>query len=103
MQVVLKCETSSPEADTYIFVTRFSSTPRAFTFSTTLQPDFRYDFRLRLSLRATQYNVTVKNCRLGSTTNHIQYKYYARYECDLTMGYARMPAAYRAVPGKIII
>jgi len=33
-----------------------------------------------------QYNVTVKNCRLVSTANHIQYKYYAR---DLTIGAAR--------------
>jgi len=45
--------------------------------------------------------VTVKNCRLGSTANHIQYKYkyYARYARDLTMGSARRPAAYRAAPG----
>jgi len=31
----------------------------------------------------------------------IQYKYYARYARDLTMGSARRPAAYRAAPGII--
>jgi len=59
------------------------------------------------SLRDSQTFVTVfvtghsvqrysQNCRLVSTANHIQYKYYAR---DLTMGYARRPAAYRDAPG----
>jgi len=54
--------------------------------------------RITLQLSSTTF-VTVKNCRLVSTANHIQYKYYARYALDLTMGYARRPAAYRAAPG----
>jgi len=51
-------------------------------------------------LRHRQIFVTVKNCRLVRTANHIQYKLYARYGRDLTM--AAAGHAYgmaRAVPG----
>jgi len=54
-----------------------------------------------VQLSDSQIFVTVKNCRVGSTAKHIQYKYYARYARDLTMGYARRPTAYRAAPGII--
>jgi len=54
---------------------------------------------LRYSQNFVTTFVTVKNCRLGSTANHIQYKYYGRYARDLTMGYARRPVAYSAARG----
>jgi len=54
--------------------------------------------RISSQLSSTTF-VTIKNCRLVSTANHIQYEYYARYARDLIMGYARRPAAYRAAPG----
>jgi len=49
--------------------------------------------------------VTVKNCRLVSTANHIQYKYkyYARYARDLTMAAAgHAYGMVRAAPGMIL-
>jgi len=56
--------------------------------------NFRFNFRYNFHYGSLSTFVTVKNCRLGSTSIHIQYKYYAR---DLTMGYARRPTRLRPV------
>jgi len=61
--------------------------------------DFRYVTGHSV-LRHRQIFVTVKNCRLVSPANHIQYKLYASYARDFTM--AAAGHAYgmaRAAPG----